>query len=194
MRSDRSLTRCELARQRRHGAARGGFRGGVDEVGHGLGLSQVEALVEKGAAGELAGFGRTQSEVVARLQAARQDAAQHGGAAMSLQLQYVFAGIGVRSTEVDGEPFVDHLAVGGAKRQVVRVARRQRTPEQPLCKFGEIGPGYAHHADAPAAGAVAIAAMGAYRDMASICVKVRTIREYNCCAARCLLVNVGRWS
>jgi hypothetical protein len=45
----------ELARQRPAGTARRRLGAGVDQVGNGLGLRQVDLVVEKGALGELAG-------------------------------------------------------------------------------------------------------------------------------------------
>src|SRR5690606_32389461 len=50
---DDSVRQCvdpggELARQRGHGAARRSDRRGVDQVGDGLGLGQVHAIVQKG--------------------------------------------------------------------------------------------------------------------------------------------------
>ena len=48
----------ELATQRAQRAACGAVCGGLDQVGHALGLGQVELVVEKRAAGEFAGLGR----------------------------------------------------------------------------------------------------------------------------------------
>ena len=44
----------ELALQRAHGGARGFARAGIDEVGDGFGLRQVDLVVVKGALGEFA--------------------------------------------------------------------------------------------------------------------------------------------
>ena len=138
----------EFARQRGHGAARGGHRGRVDQVGHGLGLGQVHAVVEEGAAGELAGLGQAQALVAAGGQAAVEHAAQHGGTAVALQLQHVLAGIGMRGAEVQRDAFVEQLAVHRFERQVVRVARREVALEQFAHQSGQIRTGNAHDADA----------------------------------------------
>lgn len=65
---------------------------------------------------------------------------------MGLQLQHVFAGIGMRRGEVQRQPLVDGLAVGIAKRQVVRLARAQVASAQGLHQRGDALAGHAHDA------------------------------------------------
>jgi hypothetical protein len=52
----------EGAGQRAGGAARGGLGAGVDQVGHRLGLGQVQLVVQEGALGELARLGQAQGQ------------------------------------------------------------------------------------------------------------------------------------
>jgi hypothetical protein len=61
---------------------------GVDHVGHRLGLGEIHAPVQEGAAGELPGFGRSGSRDQERLQ----HAARHEHAPMTCDLHGVFAG------------------------------------------------------------------------------------------------------
>ena len=122
--------RGEGACQRAAGATGGGGGAGVDQVGHGFGLRQVELAVQKGAFGEFAGPRQPQAgqQFFSRLQAARQQQLQHDGAAMGLQLQHVFAGVGVRRGEKERQSVVDGAAVCVQKRQIGGLPRLQRSP------------------------------------------------------------------
>jgi hypothetical protein len=111
----------EGAGQRTAGRAGGRLGAGVDQVGHRLGLGQVELVVEEGALGELAGLGQAQAgqarlagvgALQRRLQAARQQQLQHHRAAVGLQFQHVFAGVAVRRGKVQRQPVVDGRAIG----------------------------------------------------------------------------------
>ncbi|MCY1434585.1 hypothetical protein D9M71_506490 [compost metagenome] len=109
----------ELALQRAHGVARGLGGTGLDQVGDGLGLGQVELVVEEGAFAEFAGARLAGAE----LQAALQEHVHHHRAAVALQLQHVLAGEGVRAGEVQQQSLVDHLAVVGVEGAVMRMSR-----------------------------------------------------------------------
>ena len=116
----------ELAGQRATGAARRSFGAGVDQIGDGLGLGQIDLVIEKRALGELTGLGYAQARharpagggicLRAGFQAAREQQLQHHRTAMRLQLEHVFAGIGVRCREVQGQALVDDGLIVGAKR------------------------------------------------------------------------------
>jgi hypothetical protein len=63
-------SRCEKApASERAGGARRRFGAGVDQVGHGLGLRQVELAVEEGALGEFARLGQAQPGIACRQRA-----------------------------------------------------------------------------------------------------------------------------
>jgi len=59
----------------RHGSAGSALGGGVNHVGHGLGLRQIEFSVQVGASGELARLGVPRAE----LNAATHQCLQHDG-------------------------------------------------------------------------------------------------------------------
>ena len=76
---------------------RGQFRAGVNQVGNGLGLGQVDASIEKGAAGEFARFGhpRAMLQHSVKHQLGRQQAAVAG------YFDHVFAGERARGAHDD---------------------------------------------------------------------------------------------
>ena len=91
------------------GEARGPLGAGMDEIQDGLGLRQIEFIVQKGAFGEFAG-----------LRLARAGGEKHsedalGGlrAAMALDFDGIFAGIGMRSAENQQQDIVEHFVRGG---------------------------------------------------------------------------------
>ena len=95
------------------------FGTGVDQVGHGFGLGQVQLVVQKGPLGEFSRRGQTQALGRTGFQATRQQQLQYHRAAVGLQLQHVFAGVAVGRREVQRQPLVDGLAIGvkeGPKR------------------------------------------------------------------------------
>ena len=85
------------------------MRCGIDEVRDRLGLGEVELAVEERPFGELARPGRARAE--------GEDPAGHpvedNRAAVTLKLQRVLTGIGVRGGKPEGEPGVQGLAVTG---------------------------------------------------------------------------------
>ena len=91
--------RVDLAREFADQAARcranAGGRRGADEIGHRFGLSEVDLVVEKRALGELTRLGKARAEIEAALQHQR----QNGRAAVSLQLENVFARVRRRRGE-----------------------------------------------------------------------------------------------
>ena len=144
--------RRELARQRAAGAAGRGLGAGVDQVGYRLGLGQVDLVVQKGPLAEFTRPRQPQTQTLAKLQAARHQQLQHHRAAVGLQFQHVFAGVGGRRREVDCQALVDHAAVGGAEWQVMRLACIQVALEQGLNDGRQVRAGQAHDAHRAASG------------------------------------------
>ncbi|MNN25341.1 hypothetical protein D3C81_1388130 [compost metagenome] len=89
-----------------------GFGRRFDQVDYAFGLRQVEFVIEEGAMREFTGLRHAQADVGAGFQAARQQHLQHDRTAVALQLQHVFAGIGMRRLEVKRQTLVDHAAIG----------------------------------------------------------------------------------
>jgi hypothetical protein len=109
-------------------------------------LSFRKAQVRRGhAAGDGFGFG-------AGFEAAREQQLQHHGAAMRLQLEHVFAGVGVRRGEEQRQALVDGRTLRVAQRAVVRHAGRQLAAGDRLRQRGQAATGDAHDADGAAAG------------------------------------------
>ncbi len=125
------------------GARRGGGTAG-DEIGDGLGLGEVELAVEEGAFGEFAGARMARAE----LDGPCQQQSQHDGAAVRLQFEHVFAGVGTRGGKEQQQAAVDELAGGIAERGVVRVARLRFAAEQGTRDRRRERTGYPQHADA----------------------------------------------
>ena len=118
----------ERARQRTAGAAGGHGGAGIDQVGNGLGLGQVDFVVEEGPLGKFARLGQAQmgqhgqalgGHRLRHFQAALQQQLQHDRAAVGLQLQHVFAGVAVRAGEEQRQAVVQGLALAIVKRQVM---------------------------------------------------------------------------
>ena len=74
-------------------------------------MRQIELAVEIGTARKFAGFG----EPGAKVQATRQQHVQHDRAAMALQFEDVFAGVGVGSRKIEQQAGVDQTAISGAE-------------------------------------------------------------------------------
>jgi len=77
--------------------------GGVDEVGHGLGLTEVETATEEGLAGELAGFGHGSPTVEEGLKQCLLDIER----AVAGELDGVETGVGMGSWEEGDDDFVE---------------------------------------------------------------------------------------
>ena len=129
----------------------GSFGGRVDQVGHRLGLGQVELVVQKSAAREFARFGQAQIHAASRFQHATQQHLQHDRTAVALQFEHVFTGVRMRTGEVQGQAFVDDVAVARLERDIGRVARRElHAGEQGIDQAAERLAGGAHDADTAA--------------------------------------------
>jgi hypothetical protein len=148
----------ERALQRAAGRARGGLGAGVDEVGHGLGLREVELVVEEGALRELARLG--QAAARAGLQAARQQQLQQHRAAVGLQLEHVLAGVGVRRREVQRQALVDGAPSASRKGSSVAWRGASVRPQTAAISGPESAPEARTMPTAPRPGAVAMATMG----------------------------------
>src|SRR5690606_33495325 len=113
------LRKCTA--QGSHGTACRGFGRGIDEIGDGLGLSQIEPVVQKSTLGEFAGLGVSQAELAPRFQAALEQAAHDCRTAVALKLKNVFACVGMRRREKQYDARINRFALFILERQVVRV-------------------------------------------------------------------------
>ena len=118
--------RGELTVERAHRGARCSFGSGIDQVGDGFGLRQIELAIKVGALRELARLRASRAELE---QPADQGLDQHR-AAVPVQLEYVLAGIGVRRREVQRQAVIDRLAVAAAKLCRGGDPRRRQRAEQ----------------------------------------------------------------
>jgi hypothetical protein len=125
---------------------------GIDQVGHGLGLGQVELAVEKGAQRELARLRQAQVARRAEFEAARQQQLQHHRAAVGLQFEHVLAGVGIRRGEEQGQAVVDRRALGVEEGAVVGQARGQGALRDRSRQRRQVAARDAHDADRAAAG------------------------------------------
>ena len=94
----------ELAGELFVGGAQGQFGAGVDQIGDGFGLRQVNAPVEKGAAGELAGLGQAR----AVREHGVQDHFRGQNPAVAGDLDHILAREGARGAH-DGEQGLIHV-------------------------------------------------------------------------------------
>ena len=92
-------------------------RGGVDQIAHGLGLRQIDAAVQKGAQGELAGLGQARAGV----ERALHGVAQHDGRTVAGDLDQVLGGVGARRGEEGDHHLVDGVAVRVEQLRQVRL-------------------------------------------------------------------------
>ncbi len=125
----------------------------IDEVAHGFGLGEVDASVEEGAHGELAGLG----EARAAGQRHFHDVTQHDGRAVAGDLDYIIGGVGVRLGEKGDDNFVDAIAGRGidqfAEVSAIRLEFVACDSRSMGCAIaGRFSAGETHHADAAAAG------------------------------------------
>ena len=151
----------ERAGQAAPGRARCGLGAGVDQVGHGFGLGQVQLVVQEGALGELTRAGQAQVwaaglagagvQLSGRLQAAGQQQLQHHRATVGLQFQHILTGVGVRRGEPQRQALVDNLAIGRPERQVAGLAWWQRAAAQRFNQRCKAHAGHPHDAHRTAA-------------------------------------------
>ena len=147
----------KLAGQGPAGAAGGGFRAGINQVSHRLGLGQIHLVVQESALGEFAGARnanarqprRTRGRIACqtRFNAARQQQLQHHRPAMGLQFQHVFTRVGFWGREMDRQPLVDDAAIGGPKCQKCGFAGFQGTATEGGNQGRNCRARGAHHAD-----------------------------------------------
>ena len=122
---------------------------GVDEVGNGLGLGEVELGVEVGAAGELTRLGAPGAE----LDRAGDERREHRWTAVTVELQHRLAGVGMGRREVERETGIDRLAGAVTEGRERRAAGfRQATSEQRRGDHRHPRTRQTDHADAAAAG------------------------------------------
>jgi hypothetical protein len=147
--------RCENSPAER-AAGRPGRRlgAGVDQVGHRLGLGQVEAVVEESATGELPRRRQPQADRAPRLQAAGQQHLQHHRPAVALQFEHRLAGVRVRRREQQRDAFVDRPPLPVEERGEGGLPRCQLAgtlgAEQAVDHRRQVGAGDTHDADAGA--------------------------------------------
>ena len=113
----------KLALQVSGGGSHGRARVGFDQVGHGLGLRQVHAVVQISALREFARARRTQTDGLARLKTALENHLLQSRSPMSLNLENVLARVGGRRLKVKHDRAVDQCAVGFAHGQKIGVTR-----------------------------------------------------------------------
>ena len=97
----------EMAREMAFSDGEGAVGAGADDVHDGLRLREVEAAGEERALREFAALG--QAGAVGEHEA--EHAAEHGAAAVALELDDVFARVGVRRAHDEGDGFVDGLGM-----------------------------------------------------------------------------------
>ena len=119
-----------------------------DQVGHRLGLDQVELAVEECALAELARTGRARTQLAATL---HQPPQQHR-AAVSLQFGHVFAGETVRARERQHQAVVDRFACGVGEGCAPGASWQQGVPAQALGDPQCLRAGQSHDAHATGAG------------------------------------------
>jgi hypothetical protein len=138
-------------------AARGGLGAGVDQVGNGLGLRQVDLAVEKGALAELARLGHAQAGQARAAGAASGSAAasrQRASSSCSTTVPPWACSSSTSSPvnewgegKVNRQAVVDRLAVLVPERQVGGLARLERAAAERLDQRRQPGAGHPHDAD-----------------------------------------------
>ena len=141
------LGKRAFERAQRHAGGR--LARGINQIGHALGLRQIELVVEKSAFGEFAGLGRARTQ----FEAARQQHLHHHRAAVALQLDDVFAGEARGRGEIKQQAVVNRQAVGIGKIGVERGARHGRfAAGEGLRQGQQMCAGQTNHADTAAPG------------------------------------------
>ena len=93
--------------------------GGIDEVGHGLGLREVEPSISEGSKGVFARFG----QACACFNECVEQGFLHVGGAVAGELYCVLASIATWCGKIEGDAIVEVFACRGEKRGVGGVAR-----------------------------------------------------------------------
>ena len=115
--------------QRSAGTASCGAGGCINQIGNGLGLGQINFVIEKGALCEFArlrhakAFKQNMASVrikrLGQLNAPRQEQLQDHGATMCLQLEDIFTRIRVGARKKDGQSLVNGLTLVVVEGQVM---------------------------------------------------------------------------
>ncbi len=106
---------------------------GSGQIGHRLGLRQVELAVKKGAAGEFARLRQPQPLPAQH----RHHGTEHSAAAMQMQFGDIFAGNAARRRQPQHQPVIE--VVAGFRVSQPRVPRDTRRRQRPGDR-GEAGP------------------------------------------------------
>ncbi len=133
----------EIAAQRAHCATYRRFGRRIDHVGHGLGLRQIEFVVEVRAPRELTRLGQPCAE----LERSAQQHARYHRAAVTVQFEHVFTGIGVRRRKEQHQSVVDDGAMPVQEFGAHRLARGKRLAGEGNGPVGQAAAGDAHNAD-----------------------------------------------
>ena len=121
---------------------------GRSEIGDGLGLYEIELAVDKGAAGEFAGLGESQSEAAQRLR----HSGEHGAAAVHMKLGNILAGGAGWAGKPQHQPFVEVLSGSGIdEAAALRYARPRRFARNQRDSASGIGSTKAQYGDGGAA-------------------------------------------
>ncbi len=126
------------------------------EIGNGLGLGQIELVVEEGALAELAGTGRADA---LDLQNAADQHVQDDGAAVALQLQHILAGEAVGGLEQQGYALIQRLALLVPEGQIFGITHPGSLPSTISATRSAAGPETRTMPTPPRPGAVAWATM-----------------------------------
>jgi hypothetical protein len=118
----------KLALQRTHRRTGSAGRRGVDQIGNGFGLCQIELAIEEGAAAEFAGFGQPRTEI----EAARQEHLHDNRSAVALQFEDIFAGKGIGIGKVEQQATINGAAIG-----CLEVGQRGVTRFGLFCRSGQ---------------------------------------------------------
>ena len=140
--------RRELAGQRAQRSACGLCRAGLDQVGNGLGLCEVELVVQERPLGKLAGPGAACAERDRRLDEQGHDHRP----AVSLQFEDVLPRERVRRLEIQGHARVDRRTVAIRKPTERRDARGRQAGKHPSGNSGYVAARQANDTDSARAG------------------------------------------
>jgi len=109
---------------------------GLDQVGNAFRLSQVKLVVQESALREFAGLRQPRAQI----EAALQDHLQDGVATVPLQFEHIFAGVGMRGGEKQGDPLVQRIAVFIEKFAVGGMPCDGQLAQDATCQRSSSGP------------------------------------------------------